>query len=172
MFCHNCQIIFPLDLTGQQSLNSLLAVWGTTCLHYADTISPCAFQNWRSKQKVLWNDRYTAQNHTLWKSQNRVNITGKLPRSYTSIFTCLLIVGAWQDFNQSINNLLYVHQIQTRFNKPTGYRICHQIIQKYNMRNVYKQLKINTIISQYMEQQIVTKLSHIISTQPKLPPSW
>ena len=41
-----------------------------------------------------------------------------------------------------------------------------QRIHKYDMMNVYIQLKVNTVISQYMEQRIVTKLSNT-STKPK-----
>jgi len=43
-----------------------------------------------------------------------------------------------------------------------------QRIHKYNMMNVYIQLKVNTVISQCMEQGIVTKLSNT-STKPKPP---
>jgi len=65
------------------------------------------FSKLKIKQNVFWNDSKTAQKHTVRKSQNRVNITCKLPRkfktSYTFISTCLLIVGVGQDFNKSIN---------------------------------------------------------------------
>jgi hypothetical protein len=30
-------------------------------------------------------------------------------------------------------HLLHIHQIHIRFNKPTGYRICHQIIPNYKI---------------------------------------
>jgi len=40
------------------------------------------------------------------------------------------------------------------------------------MRNVYKQLKINTIISQYTERWIVTKLSNTTYLPNQNPPSW
>ena len=82
-----------------------------------------------------------------------------------------------QNHYTTIYQLWHIHQIHTRFNKPTGYQICHQIIQKYTiyvphqsichsdkiykykMRNAYNKLKINAILSQYVEQWIVTKLS-------------
>jgi hypothetical protein len=37
---------------------------------------------------------------------------------------------------------------------------------KYSMMNIYIQLEMKAVISQYMEQQIVTKLSNT-STKPK-----
>lgn len=33
----------------------------------------------------------------------------------------------------SFIHLLHIHQIHIRFNKPTGYRICHQIIPNYKI---------------------------------------
>ena len=70
--------------------------------------------------------------------------------------------------------ILHIHQVHTRFSKPIGYQICHkknteihnihaiskhmswwQRIHTYNMRKVYNQLKINTVISQCMEQWTV-----------------
>ena len=68
------------------------------------------FSKLKIKQKFLWTDSNTAQNHAVWKPQNRVNITGKLPRkfkiSYTFTFTCLLIVGGRWDFNKSISQFI------------------------------------------------------------------
>lgn len=36
--------------------------------------------------------------------------------------------GTMTLISQSIHHLLYIRHFHIRFNKPTGYRICHQII--------------------------------------------
>ena len=45
--------------------------------------------------------------------------------------------------SQSIHHLLYINYIHIRFNKPTVYRICHQITQKYIIYMPYQSIPLS-----------------------------
>ena len=65
------------------------------------------------------------------------------------------IKSIWGSKNLLVTKFVTKHNIYT-----SKHMLQWERIYKYNMRNVYKQLKINTIISQYNEQWIATKLSN------------